>query len=82
MAVNTTNLDLLKKESTDIADTFNIPVILNDNWDKIDQFAGNIPNIKGIEVDTTGLGADYTLKFDSVNNKWVVADTDIDGGTY
>ncbi|WP_313429705.1 pyocin knob domain-containing protein [Siminovitchia terrae] len=40
MASNTSRLDLLKKDPvTDGADTFNIKTMLNDNWDKIDQFA-------------------------------------------
>lgn len=37
MASNTPNLELLKKDpTTDGADTFNIKIMLNDNWDKID----------------------------------------------
>ena len=41
MASNTENLKLLKKNpTTDGADTFNVQTMLNDNWDKIDQFAG------------------------------------------
>lgn len=37
MAINTTNLQLLEKDTTtDGNDTFNIKTILNDNWDKID----------------------------------------------
>ena len=40
MASNTTKLDLLKKDPvTDGNDTFNIKLMLNDNWDKIDAFA-------------------------------------------
>lgn len=43
MASNTENLDLLMKNpSTDGADTFNVQTMLNDNWDKIDQFAGSL----------------------------------------
>lgn len=43
MASNTENLKLLKKNpTTDGADTFNVQTMLNDNWDKIDQFAGSI----------------------------------------
>lgn len=43
MASNTENLELLKKNpTTDGADTFNIQTMLNDNWDKIDQFAGSL----------------------------------------
>lgn len=43
MASNTENLDLLMKNpSTDGADTFNVQTMLNDNWDKIDQFAGRL----------------------------------------
>lgn len=43
MASNTENLNLLMKNpSTDGADTFNIQTMLNDNWDKIDQFAGSL----------------------------------------
>lgn len=43
MASNTENLDLLMKNpSTDGADTFNIQTMLNDNWDKIDSFAGSL----------------------------------------
>lgn len=41
MASNTENLELLKKNpTTDGADTFNVQTMLNDNWDKIDRFAG------------------------------------------
>ena len=43
MASNTENLDLLMKNpSTDGADTFNVQTMLNDNWKKIDKFAGGI----------------------------------------
>lgn len=43
MASNTENLKLLKKNpTTDGADTFNVQIMLNDNWDKIDQFAGSL----------------------------------------
>ena len=43
MASNTENLNLLKKNpTTDGADTFNVQTMLNDNWDKIDQFAGSL----------------------------------------
>ena len=43
MASNTENLELLKKNpTTDGADTFNVQTMLNDNWDKIDQFAGSL----------------------------------------
>lgn len=43
MASNTENLNLLMKNpSTDGADTFNVQTMLNDNWDKIDQFAGSL----------------------------------------
>ena len=42
MASNTENLKLLKKNpTTDGADTFNVQTMLNDNWDKIDRFAGS-----------------------------------------
>ena len=43
MASNTENLDLLKKNpSTDGSDTFNIQTMLNENWEKIDKFAGSL----------------------------------------
>ena len=43
MASKTENLELLKKNpTTDGADTFNVQTMLNDNWDKIDQFAGRL----------------------------------------
>ena len=43
MASNTENLELLKKNpTTDGADTFNVQTMLNDNWDKIDRFAGSL----------------------------------------
>ena len=43
MATNTPNLELLKKNpTTDGSDTFNIQTMLNDNWDKIDSFAGSL----------------------------------------
>lgn len=41
MASNTSNLNLLKKDPlADGKDTFNIRTMLNENWDKIDEFAG------------------------------------------
>lgn len=43
MASNTENLNLLIKDpSVDGADTFNVNTMLNENWKKIDQFAGSI----------------------------------------
>lgn len=43
MASNTENLNLLMKNpSSDGADTFNVDTMLNDNWKKIDQFAGGL----------------------------------------
>lgn len=39
MAKNTEHLGLYEKESTDGNDTFNVQSMMNDNWDKIDQFA-------------------------------------------
>lgn len=43
MSSYTTNLNLLKKNPlTDGSDTFNISTMLNDNWDKIDTFAGQV----------------------------------------
>ncbi|MEY8001625.1 hypothetical protein AB8U03_15755 [Clostridium sp. Mt-5] len=41
MAKNTEHLGLYEKESTDGNDTFNVQAMMNDNWDKIDQFAKN-----------------------------------------
>ncbi len=53
MASNTSNLGLLKKDPlTDGKDTFNIRTMLNDNWDKIDEFAG-----KTIPISRGGTGA-------------------------
>ena len=41
MASNTNNLGLLKKDPVaDGNDTFNVRTMLNENWDKIDEFAG------------------------------------------
>ncbi|MBS4881310.1 MAG: hypothetical protein KH138_13620 [Firmicutes bacterium] len=43
MASNTENLNLLIKDpSVDGADTFNVNTMLNENWKKIDQFAGTV----------------------------------------
>ncbi|MBU3146923.1 hypothetical protein [Clostridium sp. CF012] len=36
MSKRTTNLSLYKLDSTDDANTFNIDLVLNENWDKID----------------------------------------------
>lgn len=45
MASYTENLNLLKKNPlTDGSDTFNIETMLNENWDKIDAFAGLAAN--------------------------------------
>lgn len=45
MASYTENLNLLKKNPlTDGSDTFNIETMLNENWDKIDAFAGVAAN--------------------------------------
>ena len=42
MASNTENLGLYKKDPiADAQDTFNIKTMMNDNWDLIDQFAGD-----------------------------------------
>lgn len=44
MANNTQNLALYKKDPVaDGNDTFNITTMLNENWDKIDSFAGKVP---------------------------------------
>lgn len=55
MASNTENLELLKKNpTTDGADTFNVQTMLNDNWDKIDRFAGSLDNkLAGLLHDDT-----------------------------
>ena len=46
MSEFTHNLKLLKKDpAADAADTFNIQTMLNDNWDKLDAFAGAAPRI-------------------------------------
>lgn len=59
MASYTPNLNLLKKSPvTDGEDTFNVDTMLNDNWDKIDEYLGNIskktdemyPNVKSKTV--------------------------------
>lgn len=43
MPIKTPNLDLYKVNGeTDGNDTFNVDVVLNDNWDKIDAAVGNI----------------------------------------
>lgn len=59
MASNTSNLGLLKKDPlTDGKDTFNIRTMLNDNWDKIDDFAGEtIPISRGGTGATTAAQA-------------------------
>lgn len=43
MASNTPNLGLLKKDPVvDGNDTFNVQTMLNDNWDRVDEFAGGV----------------------------------------
>ena len=43
MSSYTQHLDLLKKDPVaDASDTFNIDTMLNDNWDKVDAFAGAV----------------------------------------
>lgn len=43
MASNTTILQLYKKDPiADADDTFNIETMLNQNWDKVDKFAGAV----------------------------------------
>ena len=43
MASNTENLGLYKKDPiADAQDTFNIQTMMNNNWDAIDQFAGDV----------------------------------------
>ncbi|MCG8499984.1 MAG: hypothetical protein MJB12_06200, partial [Firmicutes bacterium] len=45
MASNTQNLNLYKADPVaDANDTFNIDTLVNDNWDKIDQKAGEQEN--------------------------------------
>jgi len=52
MASNTPNLNLLKKDpTTDGSDTFNIELMLNENWDKIDAAAAAPPADKATPVD-------------------------------
>lgn len=47
MASNTTNLNLYKKDPIEDKDqTFNIKTMMNDNWDKIDQFSYDIKELK------------------------------------
>ena len=64
MSSETTNLGLLKKDpATEGADTFNIEMMLNDNWDKIDAVTGpasaGSPGVvkvgSGIDVDANGV---------------------------
>ncbi|MNW48907.1 hypothetical protein D3C74_262980 [compost metagenome] len=52
MALNTLNLDLLKKDPvTDGNDTFNIQTMLNDNWDKIGEAVGQLQDdIQNIDI--------------------------------
>ena len=59
MASNTNNLGLLKKDPVaDGNDTFNIRTMLNENWDKIDEFAGKTtPISKGGTGATTAAQA-------------------------
>lgn len=59
MASNTNNLGLLKKDPVaDGNDTFNVRTMLNENWDKIDEFAGKTtPISKGGTGATTAAQA-------------------------
>lgn len=56
MASNTQNLNLYKKNpDTDGADTFNVRTMLNENWDKIDLFAGTVNTaLPGLAKITSG----------------------------
>ncbi|WP_121615203.1 hypothetical protein [Virgibacillus halodenitrificans] len=59
MASNTEKLNLLKKDPvTDGNDTFNLKTMLNDNWDKIDNFAKNHTN----DQQAHGIGDKSLLK--------------------
>lgn len=67
MSTNTPNLDLFKwnlSDATDKASQFNIPVSLNNNWDKIDTAVGNLDTAVEDKVDKVqgkGLSTeDYT----------------------
>ena len=43
MPTNTTKLQLYKADPlTDGSNTFNLETMLNDNWDKVDEFAQNL----------------------------------------
>lgn len=59
MASNTPNLNLLKKDPlTDGNETFNIQTMLNENWDRVDQFAGQtVPISRGGTGKTTAAAA-------------------------
>lgn len=56
MASYTENLELLKKDPmTEGTDNFNIRTMMNDNWDKIDRFAGTKGEAEGLaELDENG----------------------------
>ena len=71
MGSYTGNLNLLKKDpTTDGNDTFNIKTMLNDNWDKIDEFCNSSKAkiAKGTYVGTGTQGSTNpnTLTFDFV----------------
>lgn len=80
MSENTVNLDLLKKDTvTDANDSFNIDTMLNDNWDKIDIFAGDVnefisggmPN----KQDKFSFPLTKTAGYHIQNNEWVLVDS-------
>lgn len=75
MASNTENLNLYKKDPiADKDETFNIQTMMNDNWDRIDQFAGETSShmaqkaeiivTQGIPVSQRKEGAFYLIETD------------------
>jgi hypothetical protein len=72
MAKNTENLGLYEKESTDGNDTFNITQMLNNNWDKIDDFAEDYeyqtPTVTGTQIQLIKKSDTKILKFKLSND--------------
>ncbi|WP_352408124.1 hypothetical protein [Acetoanaerobium noterae] len=68
MASNTTNLNLYKKDPiADKDQTFNITTMMNENWDKIDQNAGQTATQLAQKVSKAGDTMTGRLNFDVAN---------------
>ena len=72
MSNTTQNLSLFKWDATnatDKASRFNIPVSLNENWDNIDAFAGQIREVIGTATDTFSTSETYEVGDIVIHNK-------------